>query len=455
MTALSEDPQKDYLMSDFSFEQASESAIKLRGNSRIPGPASGLFWSQTRRFHRAQATLLTEAHRDYGDVFQLRLYGKPTVVLVGPEAAQWLLSDREEMFSSELGWAPQRDLFTQTLLRQDFGEHREMRKVVQQGFKAEALRQYEEVASRQIIKSLANDDLFSGKWDYQTSQQLAMQTTLAMFLGREDFTLAELKAYCDDFSTLLLASSARSKRLIPGSLYRRGHSAHSRLKHNLQTFAAVSTSPLLEAFAAAVEEGVEFSPADAIQQLLLVILGAHNNGATLMSCLLWVLGQDLHWQQHLRDLIHADAEVELQQSLEWTIKETLRLYPPIANIPRYATSDSVFSGYRIKEGKYVLLSPWLNHRLPEYWSNPQQFDPERFSPARAEDKHHRFLWLPFGGGAHKCLGIHVAMFLGNLFLKQFLTCYEVTAPAGELPLNLMPTLHPKAPFKLSIKRWSR
>ena len=57
----------------------------------------------------------------------------------------------------------------------------------------------------------------------------------------------------------------------------------------------------------------------------------------------------------------------------------------------------------------IMLSPPFTHRMEEWWSNPLEFDPMRFSPERAEHKRHGFSYVPFGGGAHKCIGMHFAL----------------------------------------------
>ena len=64
--------------------------------------------------------------------------------------------------------------------------------------------------------------------------------------------------------------------------------------------------------------------------------------------------------------------------------------------------------------------------MPEYWTNPYKFDPLRFSPGRAEDKKDLFQYVPFGGGAHKCLGLHFAQVQGKMFLFNFLKNYRIT-----------------------------
>jgi cytochrome P450 len=72
----------------------------------------------------------------------------------------------------------------------------------------------------------------------------------------------------------------------------------------------------------------------------------------------------------------------------------------------------------------VFVMPRFTHWMEEYWSNPAKFDPERFSPERAEHKKHAFQFFPFGGGAHKCIGMHFAQMEYRNFLFKFLKRFD-------------------------------
>ena len=75
----------------------------------------------------------------------------------------------------------------------------------------------------------------------------------------------------------------------------------------------------------------------------------------------------------------------------------------------------------------------LSHYLPEYWSHPESFDPERFSPERREDRSHRFAWAPFGGGVHKCLGMAFSDIEVRSLLAQLLTRFRWSVPPDYVP----------------------
>ncbi|QLQ08382.1 MAG: cytochrome P450 [Anaerolineae bacterium] len=81
------------------------------------------------------------------------------------------------------------------------------------------------------------------------------------------------------------------------------------------------------------------------------------------------------------------------------LDETLRLYSPIALMARDPLLDDVIDGYRVPAGSLVTISPFITHRHPEFWSNPEAFIPERFAPEQVEQRP-RYAYYPFGAGAH-------------------------------------------------------
>ena len=72
----------------------------------------------------------------------------------------------------------------------------------------------------------------------------------------------------------------------------------------------------------------------------------------------------------------------------------------------------------------------MNHFDRACWTNPDDFDPDRFGPARAEDKSHRYAWVPFGGGAHKCIGMHFGVLEVKAILHEMLRTHTWTVADG-------------------------
>jgi cytochrome P450 len=93
----------------------------------------------------------------------------------------------------------------------------------------------------------------------------------------------------------------------------------------------------------------------------------------------------------------------------------------------------------------------LTHSLPEWWTNPSEFDPERFSDERAEHKRHRFSWVPFGG-AHMCLGMHFAYMLVKAILHPLLASSRLTVADGyQMQYQQVPIPKPKDRLPLTLE----
>ncbi|HXH59417.1 cytochrome P450 [Iamia sp.] len=95
--------------------------------------------------------------------------------------------------------------------------------------------------------------------------------------------------------------------------------------------------------------------------------------------------------------------------LEASIKEALRLHPPLILVLRKATRDLVLAGHPIAEGSLVGASMSVSNRLPEAFADPDRFRPERYLEPRHEDVANPWSWIPFGAGRHRCVGAAFAL----------------------------------------------
>jgi cytochrome P450 len=94
--------------------------------------------------------------------------------------------------------------------------------------------------------------------------------------------------------------------------------------------------------------------------------------------------------------------------LRRVVDETLRLYPPAPTMLRTAAADDVVCGRRIPRKSIVGIMPWVVHRHRKLWHNPDQFDPERFTPENTAARS-RYAYLPFAVGPHVCIGASLAL----------------------------------------------
>lgn len=90
------------------------------------------------------------------------------------------------------------------------------------------------------------------------------------------------------------------------------------------------------------------------------------------------------------------------------VDETMRLYPPVWVISRTAIADDIIGGFRVPAGSEMLIFPYITHRHPRWWSEPERFLPERFAAENSRSRI-RGAYLPFGAGPRTCVGLNFAM----------------------------------------------
>jgi len=134
------------------------------------------------------------------------------------------------------------------------------------------------------------------------------------------------------------------------------------------------------------------------------------------------------------------------------LEESMRLYPPAWAFARSAIDEDEIGGYRIAKGAYVLLFPATTQRHPDFWEQPDVFDPERFSPERSAGRH-RFAYFPFGGGPRICIGNQFALTEAQLILATVLPHYQFRLlPRAEVVPEPLITLRPRGKLLMTISR---
>jgi cytochrome P450 len=137
------------------------------------------------------------------------------------------------------------------------------------------------------------------------------------------------------------------------------------------------------------------------------------------------------------------------------VDEAMRLYPPAWGFSRQALADDRLGGFRLPSGWLAFVIPYVLHRLPAYWPNPDTFDPERFSPEQSADRP-KFVYLPFGAGPRQCIGNHFALIEAHLIVATLAQRYRLTLVPGHRvePWPLI-TLRPRWGMPMFIERRAR
>jgi NAD(P)-dependent dehydrogenase (short-subunit alcohol dehydrogenase family) len=147
-------------------------------------------------------------------------------------------------------------------------------------------------------------------------------------------------------------------------------------------------------------------------------------------------------------------DIERLPYLVQTVDEILRVYPPIWGFTRDLVDDDEIGGYHVPAGSSVFMSPYVTHRHPALWANPDAFDPENFgshAPAR-----HKYAYFPFGGGMRKCIGYQTALLQMRVLIAVVAQHVDLSAvPGHSLETGATISLRPRDGIRLIAKPRSR
>jgi cytochrome P450 len=195
-----------------------------------------------------------------------------------------------------------------------------------------------------------------------------------------------------------------------------------------------------------------------IESLQLMVAGNETSSIAL-TWIFYLLGRHPQYismvRQEIASVIGNDpVGFENLHELHMTLRvvdEALRLYPPFWMIDRIALENDEICGIRIPSGMLVVPYIYGAHRNPAIWSNPEIFDPDRFSPERCDERQ-RFGYLPFGGGPRLCIGQNMAMVQILLIVVAIVAKYDFTLtddkPVNSLPMML---LRPEGPIHMQFQ----
>jgi cytochrome P450 len=183
------------------------------------------------------------------------------------------------------------------------------------------------------------------------------------------------------------------------------------------------------------EDGNRFSDEDIVNHMIFLMMAAHDTSTTTATHMAHQLAANPHWQERCRDESNrlGDGPLDIDsleklESLDLVMNEAIRLVSPVQWAMRRTVRDTELLGYYLPKGTNVIAYPGMNHRLPELWTDPLKFDPDRFTEPRSEHKRHRYAFTPFGGGAHKCIGMTFGQLEIKTILHRLLRRYRLELP---------------------------
>jgi cytochrome P450 len=409
---------------------------------------------------------LTASHtwwERFGPVSTTRALGTTWINIEGPDACGAVLQDRERVFDAS-GWAyligP---FFHRGLMLLDGHEHHRHRRIMQSAFTAERLAAYLGPVNETIERTL-------GAWPagrrqfYPAVKQLTLDVATRTFMA-DDVRGRDAERVNAAFSDSVRAATAFVRVPVPGLRWAKGLAGRRLLEEHLRArlprHRAGDGDDLFTALChARSEDGEAFTDDDVVNHMIFLLMAAHDTSTSTLTTMAYYLARYPEWQERCRAESRevgsgpiAYEDLDRLVSLDLVMKEAMRIVTPVPGVTRRTNRESELLGFRLPARTYVAVHLWGVHHLPEVWPDPERFDPERFAEHRREDKVHRFAYMPFGNGVHKCIGMYFGGMEVKAAMHQLLQRYRLTvAPGYRMPVDWVSLPRPKDGLPVELHR---
>jgi cytochrome P450 len=386
-----------------------------------------------------------EYRERFGNLFWTGGFGSQMVNVFGPDALETVLTNRDRAFSNKEGWdyliGP---FFDRGVMLMDFEEHRHHRRIMQQAFKHERLVAYLDKMNPAIERGIARWQPGHGFELYRATKQLTLDIATQVFVGGE--LGSEADRLNRAFINCVVGGQAAVRTDVPGGKWHRGLTSRRLLetyfRNQIPAKRAGDGDDLFSVLCRAeTEEGERFSDDDIVNHMIFTMMAAHDTSTITVAMMGYFLAKQPEWQDRLREESRALGkpsigydDLEALPSMDLAFKETLRMNAPVGSIARRAIKDTDVDGYYIPKGARLMLSIQATQRMEPWWRDPDTFDPERFSESRREDASHKYAWTPFGGGVHKCIGMHFGGMEVKAIMHQLVLRNSWSVPADYEPV---------------------
>lgn len=451
---------------------------------------------------REPLQLIAALHEKFGDTVRIPLGATTQFLLRDLDAVRHVLVDHHRNYSKGPAYELLASILGNGLITSE-GEHwKKQRKLIQPIFQKERQRIFSEVSAGLALEEVnaleafadngASVDVFSRMTDL--TLRIVARAVLGTDLGGQERKVHDSFTIILRHIERLSTSKLRFLELLPGGSRFRGlrkwisqlpTGAHKEFRAaiaDLDTliYAVISRKRAMGA-AEIANSTVDSTALDLVMLLLqtrdesgrpamtdveirdevmTLFLAGHETMATALTWTFYLLAK--HPEYHRK--IRTQAEDALQgraPSLEslaklnmcqWVFEESMRLYPPVWRLSRVARENDVIQDYDVPKGAVIVVTPYLIHRNPKYWEQPETFEPERFSPERASSRA-RMAYIPFGAGPRACAGVMFALAEAQIILAVI--CQRIffrLAPGHQAVLEPRITLRPRGGMPMSIHR---
>ncbi len=442
-------------------------------SSYPPGPAGLPVFGSAFDAMRDPLGLFTEATRAHGDIVGFRTLHLKYVLVTNPDAIRHVLVENPKNYVKSRSYEGLRIILGEGLVTSEGETWRRQRKLAQPAFHRERIAAF--VAA---MADCTNDML--ARWDeggdrvldvHKEMMRLTFRIVGRALLSRD--LDGEASAIGEALNVGLHWANDYADSLfpIPPSI---PTPRNLRLRAAMRTFDSLiqrtiaerrADSPkddLLSMLLEARDEETGAAMSDKLlrDELITMVSAGHETTANALSFALYLLSLHPEWLRAVRDeavtvLGERTPDVTDVKKLPVTsmvIDETMRLFPPVWIFERRALEADHIGGYDVPKNATVAVSPFVLHRSPAIWENPEGFDPTRFSPETKEARH-KYAYLPFAAGPRTCIGNVFALTEATIVLAMIAKRFRLELlPGHKLELEALVTLRPRGGLPMQLRR---
>ncbi len=402
----------------------------------------------------------------WGPVSRMNNIGGRGVLVLGPDLMQRIFLDPGRDFSSKMGFMDRvTKFFDGSMIMEDFEHHKHQRRIMQTAFKNESLKHYTHQINAIYDRALSDWEGHVGgsAQFFLLIKQVLLEVAAEIFIGEAERgpRMDRLnKAFVDCVSGTMYMVPVN----LPGFALHRGMRGKAWLKQyfgeKVPLKRASEDLDMLAHFCREKDEhGNYFSDEEICNQAIFLLFAAHDTTTSAITHTIYYLARHPEMKQRLYEECVATGKTALTYEdlgdvpyMQMVFNEVQRIRPSVPILPRRTIREVELGGYRIPAHTMVYAMPRFTHHMPEYWTDPERFDPDRFSPERAEHKRHAFAYHPFGGGAHKCIGMHFSQMEYKCFMHKFMLKYDFEARHKKPPhMESFPLPKPRDGMPVSLR----
>lgn len=409
-----------------------------------PGPKGQFLFGSLPAYSRNPLEFMSDCAKTYGDVVHLTGL-VPSYLLNHPDFIEdMLVTQQQYLVKSQLGTIV-KPLLGNGLLLSEGDFWKKQRHLIQPTFHRNRIATYSEVMVDYTQQMLRTWQL----GEVRDIQHEMMNLTLA--IAAKTFFGSAIESDVDVIDRAVKAMLQQFDRrtqnlllfLLPDSI---PTPENLRFRHSIQQLDSVVYRLIHERRSAGketddllsmllhirAEDGTQMSDRQVRDEVNTFLLAGHETTALTLSWVWYLLAQHpeieaklvTELQTVLAGRSPSLADLPQLRYTEWIVLEAMRLYPPVWAIVRTVAEDCEIAGYPVKAGHGFVTSPWVVHRDPRWFSEPDQFNPDRWDNDFA--KHlPSFAYFPFGGGSRICIGKAFAMMESCLLLATIASAYRM------------------------------